>query len=48
MSKVTNLTGVDMSYAKKSMKDVIRFEIGLAKVKYVDCKKLLKFMRKLT
>ncbi|CAB4013611.1 endothelin-converting enzyme 1-like [Paramuricea clavata] len=32
MSKVTNLTGVDMSYAKKSMKDVIRFEIGLAQL----------------
>jgi hypothetical protein len=31
---VTSLTGVDNSYAKESMKDVVRFEAALAMVKY--------------
>jgi hypothetical protein len=34
MSNVTSLTGVDISHAKESMKEVVKFEAGLAMVKY--------------
>jgi hypothetical protein len=46
MSNVTSLTGVNMSYAKESMKDVIRFEAGLAMVKYVDYSQITLFLVK--